>query len=252
MKLSIVIPVFNEEATLEDIYREIDRVSFSIDFEIIMVDDCSGDGSKKIMEKLQKEDSRIRCIYKEKNEGKGSAIQRGFKEVSGDIVVVQDADLEYSPNEIPSLIQLIIEDKADVVYGSRFSSMSTQVVGFYHYLGNKFLTLTSNFFSNIRLTDMETCYKCFRADVIKNTVVTSRRFGFEPEITAKIARLSCRIHELPISYSQRTYSQGKKIGFKDGVEALWCILKFNLLVKDQDCFLETLPEKYLKRKNLFD
>jgi glycosyltransferase involved in cell wall biosynthesis len=251
MKLSIVVPVYNEEKTLESLYGEINRVSFSTDLEIIFVDDGSGDGSREILKKLASEDPRIRLILKEANSGKGSSLALGFESVTGDIVVVQDADLEYHPGEIPSLIRLILEGKADVVYGSRFSSMSSQVVRFYHYLGNKFLTLLSNLFTNIHLTDMETCYKCFRSEIIRNIVIRSKRFGFEPEITAKIAKLRVNIHEMPISYSQRSYSQGKKIGFWDGIEALWCIVKFNLLTPRSACFREGMPEKYLGKSGIY-
>jgi glycosyltransferase involved in cell wall biosynthesis len=222
-----------------------------MDLEMVFVDDCSKDSSREILKRLATGDSRIKAIFKEKNEGKGSALQRGFEEATGDIIIVQDADLEYNPREIPSLLQPIVEDKADVVYGSRFSHMSSQVVRFYHYLGNKCLTLCSNFFSDIRLSDMETCYKCFKAEIIKNTIITSLRFGFEPEITAKIAKLNLRIHELPISYNQRSYAEGKKIGIKDGFEALWYILKFNLFTTSSESFKPGMPAKYLKTSGLY-
>lgn len=250
MKLSIIIPVYNEEKTLNDIYQQVINVSFPIEIEIIMIDDCSKDSSKKIIEDIAKKDSRVKYVLKEKNEGKGSALFAGFEKAEGDIVIVQDADLEYSPLEIPKLVQMIVDNKADVVYGSRFSSMSTQVVKFYHYLGNKFLTLISNLFTDLRLTDMETCYKAFRADIIKNIIIENKRFGFEPEITAKISKLNIRIHELPISYNQRSYSAGKKIGIKDGFEAIWCIIKFNLFFNSES-FKKGMPEKFLNRKGLF-
>ncbi len=251
MKLSLVIPVYNEERTLEILYRILSEIDFKMDLEMVFVDDCSEDSSREILKRLAAADSRIKAIFKEKNEGKGSALQRGFEEVCGDIVVVQDADLEYNPREIPSLIQLIVEDKADIVYGSRFSHMSSHVVRFYHYLGNKFLTVCSNLFSDIRLSDMETCYKCFKVEIIKNTIITSMHFGFEPEITAKISKLKLRIHELPISYNQRSYAEGKKIGIKDGFEALWYIFKFNVLTTASECFKSGMPVKYLEPSGLY-
>ncbi|MBN2145492.1 MAG: glycosyltransferase family 2 protein [Candidatus Aureabacteria bacterium] len=248
MKLSLVIPVYNEAKTLQTVYQRITDVPFSLEYEMVFVDDGSSDASPEILRKLAEKDPRIRLILKEKNGGKGSALVKGFEEARGDIIVVQDADMEYDPAEIPSLIHPIVKNKADIVYGSRYSSMSTQVVKFYHYLGNRVLTLFSNMMSDIRLTDMETCYKCFRSEIIKNIRITSMRFGFEPEVTAKIAKLNCRIHELPISYVQRSYAEGKKIGFKDGLEALWCIFKFNLLTSAESSFKETMPEKYYKKK----
>ncbi|EKD26730.1 MAG: glycosyltransferase, partial [uncultured bacterium] len=199
MKLSIVIPVYNEEKTLNIIYKKICDVKFPVDLEMIFVDDCSRDKSADIIRSIEKNDSRVKAIFKPNNSGKGSTLKQGIEQASGDIIIVQDADLEYNPAEIPALLNLIIENKADVVYGSRFSSLSSQVGRFYHYLGNKVLTMFSNFCSNIRLTDMETCYKAFRADIIKNVIIESERFGFEPEITAKVAKLCCSIHELPIS-----------------------------------------------------
>lgn len=251
MKLSLVIPIYNEEQSLESVYQRLTKVNFQTEIEFIMVDDCSRDNSRRIIETIAAADPRVKAIYKPVNEGKSSALASGFKEVTGDIVIVQDADMEYNPHEIPSLVSMILDDKADVVYGSRFSSMSTQVVRFYHYLGNKFLTLLSNFFSDIRLSDMETCYKVFRAEIIKNIVIESKRFGFEPEVTAKISKLNIRLHELPISYQQRSYAEGKKIGVKDGFEAIWCIIKYNMLLSPSACYLSTMPEKYLNRKGLY-
>ena len=189
MKLSIVIPVYNEEKTLRSVYQSLTQVDFRVnEVEIIFVDDCSKDHSKTIIEDLAKNDPRIRYFFKEKNEGKGSALQMGIQNTSGDIIIVQDADLEYNPEDMVPLVQLIINNKADVVYGSRFSSMSSQVCRFYHYLGNKILTVFSNFFSDIRLTDMETCYKCFRAEIIKNIIITSKTINDRLSVQRTIIR----------------------------------------------------------------
>lgn len=252
MKLSLVIPVYNEERSLEILYQKLIQVKFPTEeVEFIFVDDCSKDSSKSIIQKLAAADSRIRTVFKEINGGKGSALKRGIEEATGDYLIIQDADMEYDPFQIPSLVQMLLEDKADVVYGSRYSPLSTQVVRFYHYLGNKFLTILSNLMSDIHLTDMETCYKCFRAEIIKNIIIESERFGFEPEVTAKIANLHLRIHELPISYYQRSYAEGKKIRVKDGFEAIWCIFKYNFLTPKAECYRKGLPEKYLKSTSLF-
>jgi glycosyltransferase involved in cell wall biosynthesis len=251
MKLSIIIPVYNEVGTLKAIFQRLTDVSFPVDLEFIMVDDCSSDGSRDVITELAAKDPRIQPLFKEKNEGKSSALAAGFKQVTGDFAIVQDADLEYDPSDIPALLQLLIENRADVVYGSRFSHRNSQVVRFYHYLGNKLLTLCSNFMSDIRLSDMETCYKCFRSEIIKNIIIETKRFGFEPEVTAKIAKLELRIHEMPVTYNQRSYAQGKKIGVWDGFEALWCILKYNKMVSPKSCFTSELPAKYLRRHGLY-
>jgi len=251
MKLSIIIPVYNEEKTLNVLYEQINKVPFLVDLEIIYVDDYSVDNSRTIIKQLADKDTRIKMIFKELNEGKGSAVKDGIDNASGDILVVQDADLEYDPFQLPQLIKLIIDNKADVVYGSRFSAVSSQVVRYFHYLGNQTLTVFSNLLSDIRLTDMETCYKCFKADIIKNIVIESKRFGFEPEITAKIAKLSIRIHELPISYNQRSYAEGKKIGVFDGIEALWLIIKYNLLCRKKSYIKKSMPLKYLGETGIF-
>ncbi|MFH1374097.1 MAG: glycosyltransferase family 2 protein [bacterium] len=230
MKLSIIIPVYNEVSTLEELLRAV-KIAPVPDKEIIVVDDFSTDGTRKLLEeKLEAEVDRV--IYQPRNFGKGFALKAGFKAATGDIVMVQDADLEYDPNEYPALIDPIINDKADVVYGSRFQGGAPhRVVYFWHYVGNRFLTLLSNMLTNLNLTDMETCYKVFRREIIQSIDICEPRFGFEPEITAKIARKRVRIFEIGISYYGRTYSEGKKIGWRDGVRAVWCILKYNLFKK---------------------
>jgi glycosyltransferase involved in cell wall biosynthesis len=224
MKISVVMPVFNEEKTIEEILRRVRQVS--LEKEIVIVDDFSTDGTRDRLKELEGEDTRI--LYHEENRGKGAALRTGFEAVTGDIVIVQDADLEYNPEEYPQLVKPILDGRADVVYGSRFLGGPHRVLFFWHYVGNRFLTLLSNMFTNLNLTDMETCYKVFRTDVLRKINIESDRFGVEPEITAKLARMKCRIYETPISYSGRDYSEGKKITWKDGVSALWCILKFSL------------------------
>lgn len=226
MKLSIVIPVYNEKGTIREIYDSVRSVD--IDKEIILVDDFSTDGTREILQGLADENTRV--FMHDRNMGKGAALRTGFKNVSGDIVIIQDADLEYDPNQYGKLIQPIVDGKADVVYGSRFVTGDyRRVLFFWHSLGNKFLTLISNMLTNLNLTDMETCYKVFRREVLEKITIEENRFGFEPEITAKIAKLNVRIYEIGISYSGRTYKEGKKIGWKDGISALKCILKYNLL-----------------------
>jgi glycosyltransferase involved in cell wall biosynthesis len=226
MQLSIVIPAYNEQATLEEIVRRVERVP--VDKEIIVVDDCSIDDTAKIAEQLAAA-GRIRFLRHEQNQGKGAALRTGFSAAVGDMVIVQDADLEYDPNEIPHLMQPILADKADVVFGSRFiGGGSHRVLYFWHSIGNNLLTLASNMFTDLNLTDMETCYKLFRREVLQGITIEENRFGFEPEITAKVAKAGCRVYEMGISYSGRTYAEGKKIGWRDGVRALWCIAKYNL------------------------
>jgi glycosyltransferase involved in cell wall biosynthesis len=227
MKLSIIIPCYNEVTTIVEIVQRIKALDLH-DIEIIVVDDASNDGTRDVLE-TDKKYFVDKIIYHEKNMGKGAALRTGFKEASGDIIVVQDADLEYDPRNIPDMLKLILDDKADVVFGSRFMGGNAhRVLYFWHYIGNKFLTIISNIFTNINLSDMETCYKMFRREIIQGIVIKENRFGFEPEITAKVSRANHRIYEIGISYYGRTYAEGKKIGWKDGFRAIYCILKYNL------------------------
>jgi glycosyltransferase involved in cell wall biosynthesis len=222
----VVIPVYNERDTIKQICDAVKAVN--IEKEIILVDDCSTDGTREIIRQL--EDDTTKVIFHDRNMGKGAALRTGFKNVTGDIVIIQDADLEYDPSQYPKLIQPILEGKADVVYGSRFVTGDYhRVVFFWHTVGNTVLTLLSNMLTNLNLTDMETCYKVFKRDVLEKITIEENRFGFEPEITAKIAKLDVRIYEVGISYSGRTYKEGKKIGWKDGFRAIYCIIKYNLL-----------------------
>lgn len=227
MRLSIVIPCYNEEKTIRTIVDAV-RASPYESKEIIVVDDCSRDNTRAI---LKNEIAPLvdKILYHEVNQGKGAALRTGIQAATGDIVVIQDADLEYDPNEYPLLVEPILHDKADVVFGSRFmGGQPHRVLYFWHRLGNGFLTLLSNMFTNLDLTDMETCYKVFRREIIQGIAIEENRFGFEPEITAKIAKTRCRIYEVGISYYGRTYEEGKKIGWKDGFRALYCILKYNV------------------------
>lgn len=227
MKLSVIIPCFNEIGTIAQVVEAV-KGSPIKDCEIIIVDDYSTDGTRKLL-KSEIESQVDQVIYHNKNKGKGAALRTGFAAANGDIVIVQDADLEYDPQEYPLLIEPILKDKADVVFGSRFQgSRPHRVVYYWHMVGNKFLTTLSNMLTNINLTDMETCYKAFRTEIIQSIRIQENRFGFEPEITAKVARKNCRIYEVGISYYGRTYKEGKKIGWKDGFKAIFCILKYNL------------------------
>jgi glycosyltransferase involved in cell wall biosynthesis len=226
-KLSVVIPVYNEERWIREIVRRVREVPIAK--EVILVDDCSKDGTRKILEEEISKLPDCRVIYHEMNQGKGAGLRTGFKHATGDVVVVQDADLEYDPAEYPRLLQPIVEGKADVVFGSRFIGENHRVLYYWHYVANKVLTTLSNFFTNLNLTDMETCYKVFRREVIQGINLKSNRFGFEPEVTAKVAKKrnpSWRIYEIPISYSGRTYEEGKKIRMKDAFNALYCIVRY--------------------------
>jgi len=229
MKISVVIPVYNEVATIEELLNRVQAVD--LDKEVIIVDDGSTDGTVEKLDRLALQEN-VQVVCHGNNRGKGTALRTGFKVVTGDIVIVQDADLEYDPNEYPKLIRPIAEGKADVVYGSRFVGEGPhRVLYFWHYIGNRFLTLLSNCFTNLNLTDMETCYKVFQREVIHSITIEESGFGVEPEITAKIACLGCRVYEVGITYYGRTYAEGKKIGWKDGLHAIWCILRYNLLTK---------------------
>jgi glycosyltransferase involved in cell wall biosynthesis len=224
-KLSVVIPVYNEKQWVRELVNRVRAVP--ILKEIILVDDCSTDGTRDILRDL--EGGEVRVFYQPKNRGKGAALREGFRHVQGDVIVVQDADLEYDPAEYPRLIQPILDNRADVVYGSRFIGDGHRVLYFWHYVANLVLTTLSNMFTNLNLTDMETCYKVFRREVLAGLTLRSNRFGFEPEITAKVAKHrnpTWRIYEIPISYSGRTYEEGKKIGLKDAFQALYCIFRF--------------------------
>jgi glycosyltransferase involved in cell wall biosynthesis len=243
-KLSVVIPVYNEKATIEEILRRV--LETEVRKEVIVVDDCSTDGTRQILEAMAQRQKNggtsspavdggdavelngLRFFFQERNEGKAAALRRGFAEATGDIVLVQDADLEYDPRDYGKLLEPIIDGRADVVYGSRFLGGPQRVHYFWHYVANKVLTLLSDVMTNLKLTDMETCYKVFRKEVLKGIQLRSNRFGFEPEITAKISKGKWRVYEVPISYAGRTYEEGKKITWKDGVQALWCIIRYKI------------------------
>ncbi len=227
MRLSVIIPVFNEERTILHVIDQVRQCGVP-SLEIIVVNDCSTDGTRRQLDSLPAAPDLV-IVHHERNQGKGAAIRTAQARVSGDVVVIQDADLEYSPREFPAMLKPIQDDLADVVFGSRYSGREILVDGFWHYMGNKFLTTLSNIFSNIHLSDMETCYKMIRAEIFKELKLECHRFGIEPELTAKLARRRCRIYEVPIAYKARRFDEGKKIGWKDGVAAIWYILKFNLL-----------------------
>lgn len=223
--LSVIMPVYNEGSTVGDVIRVVlEQAQVA---ELICVNDCSRDGTRESLEEIAKTDPRIRVFHHEVNQGKGAALRTGISKATFPIVLIQDADLEYDPNQYPRLVKPILENHADVVFGSRFiGSEEHRVLYFWHSVGNSFLTLLSNMFTNLNLTDMETCYKCFRREIIQSIQIEENRFGFEPEITAKVAKLNVRIYEVAISYYGRTYAEGKKIGWKDGFSALRCIVKY--------------------------
>ena len=241
-KVSIVIPAYNEKATIDEILRRV--LDTTIRKEVIIVDDCSTDGTRQILENMAVRQANgdafapaqdggdpvelrdLRFLFQSPNQGKGAALRRGFAQAAGEIVLVQDADLEYDPRDYSKLLEPLIEGRADVVYGSRFLGGPQRVHYFWHYVANKMLTLLSDIFTNLKITDMETCYKVFRKEVLTGIELKSDRFGFEPEITAKIAKRNWRIYEVPITYAGRTYEEGKKITWKDGFHALWCIIRF--------------------------
>jgi glycosyltransferase involved in cell wall biosynthesis len=226
VKLSVIIPVYNEKDTISEIVSRVGAAPF--DKEIVIVDDCSIDGTRAILAELEREPG-IRVFLQPENRGKGAALRTGFAHVSGDIVLIQDADLEYDPSDYGALLEPILSGKADVVFGSRFLGGPRRVLYFWHSVANRLLTLFSDMMTNLNLTDMETCYKVFRREVIERITITSNRFGVEPELTQKVARLGVRIYEVPVSYHGRSYSEGKKIGWKDAVSALYHILKYKLV-----------------------
>lgn len=247
MKLSIVIPVYNERNFIEELFKRVCKVRLhGVYKEVIIVDDGSTDGTRELLQEMTSAFTRtvaeehtspdkielsgveLRVFFQSRNQGKGGALKRGFQEATGDVVIVQDADLEYDPEDYSKLLEPIQRGVADVVYGSRFLGGPHRVFYFWHYLGNKLLTLLSNMFTNLNLTDMETCYKVFRREVLQTISLKQTRFGFEPEVTAKIAKQNWRVYEVPIAYYGRTYAEGKKIGWKDGVQAIWCIFRYNL------------------------
>jgi glycosyltransferase involved in cell wall biosynthesis len=225
VKISIVIPVYNEEKTIKEIVKKIDQVN--LEKEIIIVDDGSKDATPQLLKDIQ-DHYHCKLICKKKNEGKGAALREGFQQVTGDIVIIQDADLEYEPNDYFVLIDPILKGNADVVYGSRFLGYPRRVLYFWHTLGNNFLTLFSNMLNDLTLTDMETCYKVFKASILREVTFRSNRFGFEPEFTAKMAKKKYRIYEVPVSYYGRSYKEGKKITWRDGVAALYWILYYRI------------------------
>jgi len=222
-KLSVVIPVYNERDYIQQVVERVKKVP--IDKEIIIVDDASTDGTREVLAELEQEDG-IKVFYHQHNQGKGAALRTGFKHCQGEIVIIQDADLEYFPEEYPELIEPIEQGWAEVVYGTRFLGKRHRVLFYHHYLANRFLTFLSNLFTNLNLTDMEVCYKVFRREVIQSIPLKQNRFGFEPEITAKVARRGYRVFEVPVSYNGRSYQEGKKINWKDGLWALWCIFRY--------------------------
>ena len=227
-RVSVVMPVYNEAETLEEIVERVNAAP--VELELIVVDDGSTDGSREILQRLHADGLIHRLLLHEKNQGKGAALSTGFQVATSDMVVIQDADLEYDPDEYPLLLEPILSDKADVVYGSRFlGGRPHRVLYFWHYLGNRLLTLFSNMITNLNLTDMETCYKCFRREVLKELTVEERAFGVEPELTAKVALGGWRVYEVGISYAGRTYAEGKKITWRDGWAAIACIIRYGLI-----------------------
>lgn len=244
MKISLVIPVYNEAGHLKKFLEVVDNLNFKHPIQLVFVDDCSKDASWDILSGW-KFATEVLLVRQERNQGKGAAIRRGFDLATGDVIGVQDADFEYSVEDIPSILEPLAAGKADVVFGSRFKKNAPQVHRTFHYLVNRFLTIISNILSGLYLTDMETCYKFFRAEILKNIVLESNRFGFEPEITAKISRLKVRMMEVPVSYFPRNYMEGKKITWKDGVAALRHIIYFNTMSKPEQFIKKSMPEQYV-------
>jgi len=250
LKVSLVIAVYNEANHLEKFLKEIDSFILPFDKELIIVDDCSTDGSREILHKFSYT-SEVQILLQKTNQGKGVAVRRGILAATGDVIGIQDADFEYNMSDIPKLITPFIDDTADVVYGSRFKKSGAQVHRTFHYLINRILTVLSNTFSGLYLTDMETCYKFFKREIIQNIELESKRFGFEPEVTAKIARLKCRIMEFPISYFPRNYIEGKKISWKDGLAAVWHIINFNLLKNKKKFYKSSMSSKFIPTSMLW-
>lgn len=233
-KLSVVVPVYNEHQFVEELIRRV--MAVDINKEIILVDDMSNDGTRKILEEISEgrgltgsDGNEIRVFFHDRNQGKGAAVRTGLSKVTGDMVIIQDADLEYDPREYFHILEPMLDGRADAVYGSRFLGGPQRVHLFWHFMANKFLTTISNMFTNLNMTDMETCYKAFTREMSDRIVLKSNRFGFDPEITARLSKLKARIYEVPISYAGRDYSEGKKIGWKDGFVVLWAIMKYNVL-----------------------
>jgi len=230
MKLSIVIPIYNEAATVLDLIQLVETAPLGLEKELVLVDDCSRDGTREVLQRAAADHPDWRLLFHDVNRGKGAALRTGFAAATGDFVIIQDADLEYDPREYPILLRPLLEGRADVVFGSRFQGGGPhRVCFFWHSLGNKFLTTLSNMMTNLNLTDMEVCYKVFRREVLQSLQLRENRFGFEVEITAKVARGKWRLYEVPISYYGRSYEEGKKITWKDGVRALWCIIKYRFI-----------------------
>jgi glycosyltransferase involved in cell wall biosynthesis len=248
MTFSLIIPVYNEAATLEKMWEELHRVAWPCAIEYILVDDGSTDGSRELIQALAGPNDQV--ILQEKNRGKTAAIVRGIQVAKGEFIAVQDADLEYDPHDLPRLLRPMLDHKADAVYGSRFKQSGDQIQRTYHRLGIKLLTGFSNLCTGIYLTDLEGCYKIWRADLIKNVVVESKGFDFDPEVTAKIAKLQVRMQEMHISYNPRAYFEGKKIRYRDGVSAVWTMVKYCFLKSQKKCFTDDLPQKYLRHREV--